>query len=124
MVLARFLHVAGVTVLVGGQLVLIAAVVPAARRAELGVDFMKSVGKRYAVLTGVALVLVIASGAYMAGELSLWSDSLLQVKLMLLVLLGLLIALHANAPQARILTAATTGLALVIVWLGIKLTYG
>lgn len=124
MVLARFLHIVGITVLIGGQLVLIGAVVPAVRRAELGGDVMKAVGKRYAALVGGALVLIVGSGAYMAGKLSLWSESLLQVKIILLVALLTLVGLHVASPNARVITAATTGIGLVIIWLGLELTYG
>lgn len=120
----RFLHLAGVLVFVGGQLTLALAVAPAVRRAGVRPEVMRSVGKRFGVLSGAALALAVGTGVAMASHFDLWSDSLLQVKLILLALVGATVFIHAMEPQTRVVSWAGVVASLVIVWLGVKLTYG
>jgi hypothetical protein len=63
-------------------------------------------------------VLVI-TGAAMASHLHKWSSSTLQVKLGLVVLVGLLIAWHMQRPEWHVLDAAIFLCSIAIVWLGI-----
>ena len=49
---------------------------------------------------------------------------MLQVKLMVLVLVGVLLGLHIATPQSRTVSVAVLGASLVIVWFGVELTYG
>jgi hypothetical protein len=67
---------------------------------------------------------LIGTGAAMASHLSLWSSPTLHAKLGLLVLVFVLVGLHVLSPRSRALSYATLAASLLIVWLGVKLTYG
>lgn len=123
MLLARLIHVLGFIALVGGQLTLIFAVVPAEHKFAGSREVMVSIGRRYGVIFGVALVALLASGAYMAGELQLWSSNLLHVKLMFVVLIVILVALHQLSERVRAFAWVNFLVSLLVVWLGLKLTY-
>ena len=51
----------------------------------------------------------------------LWDDSVLQVKLMVFVLIGVLIAFHLVSPESRAVAIAVFCASLVAVWLGVAL---
>jgi hypothetical protein len=55
----------------------------------------------------------------MASHYHKWSDSTLQVKLGLVVLVGILIGAHMRKPEWHVLDAALFAVSLAIVWLGI-----
>jgi uncharacterized membrane protein len=121
--LIRFLHVGGLIFFVGGQLALAVAVVPAVRRH--GADgAMRAIARRFGVASVVALVVVIATGAAMASRSDLWGASVLHAKLAVLVLVGVLMALHVATPESRSVSWATLAASLVVVWLGVRLTHG
>ena len=69
----------------------------------------------------VALAVLIATGVAMAAHFDLWEDGALQLKLLLVVLVGVLTALHAVAPRSRAVSIAALGTSLVVVWLGVDL---
>lgn len=119
----RYLHLLGLIFFVGGQLMLVVAVAPAVRRHGTE-EAMRTVARRFGVASGVALAVIVASGVAMASHYSLWHSSVLRTKLVLVVLVFVLTALHAVAPRARLLSLATLVVSLAIVWLGLKLTYG
>ena len=119
----RFLHVVAITVFVGGQLVLAVAVVPALRGRDEDTA-MRAVARRFGIASAAALVVLILTGAAMAGHLLLWSDPTLQAKLALLVLIGVLLALHVVTPYTRAVSLSVLAASLLIVWLGIRLTHG
>jgi putative copper export protein len=119
----RFLHVVALAFFVGGQLVLAIAVVPALRGREEDTT-MRAVARRFGIASAVALVVLIATGAAMAGHLARWSDPTLQAKLGLLVLIGVLLALHVVTPYTRAVSLSVLATSLLIVWLGIRLTHG
>ena len=66
----------------------------------------------------------IATGAALASHFELWDRPLLQAKLMLLVLVGVLVALHVMSTHTRAVSLGLAATSLLIVWLGVKLTYG
>ena len=70
--LVRFLHVLGIAFFVGGQLVLAAAVVPAVRR-HGDAEAMKAAARRFGAGSLVALGVLIATGAAMAGHYRRWA---------------------------------------------------
>jgi uncharacterized membrane protein len=119
----RFLHIVALVFFVGGQLMLAVAVAPAVRRHGTD-EAMRDVAKRFGIGSAVALVVVIATGIGMASHYSVWGSSVLQAKLALVGLVLVLIGLHTVAPRSRALSVATLVASLVIVWLGVKLTYG
>jgi len=119
----RFLHVLALAFFVGGQLVLAVAVVPGLRGRDDDTA-MRAVARRFGVASAVALAVLIATGAAMASHLSRWDDPTLQAKLGLLVLIGVLVALHVVTPYTRAVSLALLATSIVIVWLGIRLTHG
>jgi uncharacterized membrane protein len=121
--LIRFLHLLSVAFFVGGQLMLAAVVAPAIRRH--GTDAaMHTVARGFGKGSGVALVVLVATGVAMASHFERWGSSVLQAKLTLLVIVGVLLALHVVWPRRRWLSLATLVASLVIVWLGVDLAHG
>jgi hypothetical protein len=55
----------------------------------------------------------------MASHLHKWSDSTLQVKLGLVVLIALLIGAHMRKPEWHAIDAALFAVSLAVIWLGI-----
>jgi uncharacterized membrane protein len=119
----RFLHLTGVVFFVGGQLMLVVAVTPVLRAAGDEAT-MRSVAKRFGIGSAVALVVLLVTGAAMASHYDVWSDSVLQAKLGLLVLIGVLSGLHVVSAQTRLISLSLVAISLVIVYLGVKLTFG
>jgi uncharacterized membrane protein len=116
----RFLHVVGVLFFVGGQLMLVAAVAPALRRH--GTDAaMRDVARRFGVGSGLALVLLGATGVVLASHEAQWSSPTLHLKLAVIALVGVLLAVHVRRPRSRPLSLALLGASLVVVWLGLRL---
>jgi len=119
----RFLHVVAIAFFVGGQLVLAVAVVPALR-GRGDDDAMRAIARRFGIASAVALAVAIATGVAMAGHLHLWDDPTLQAKLGLLVLIGVLLALHVATPYTRAISLTVLATSILIVWLGLRLTHG
>jgi hypothetical protein len=119
----RFLHLAGVAFFVGGQLLLMVAVVPVLRAGGQR-EAMRSVARRFGIGSVLALTVVIATGVAMASHFAVWDRPVLQAKLMLLVLVGVLTALHIMSAETRAIAIALVACSLLILWLGVKLTFG
>jgi uncharacterized membrane protein len=119
----RFLHILAVVFFVGGQLMLVVAVAPAVRRRGDD-DTMRLIARRFGVGSVVALAVAVATGIAMASHFSLWSSDILQLKLMLLVLAGVLTGLHVLSPESRAVSYGVLASSLLVLWLGVKLTYG
>jgi uncharacterized membrane protein len=121
--LIRYLHVIAVAFFVGGQLMLVAAIVPAVRRLDARDEIMRAVAKRFGIGSLVALAVLFATGAAMASHFGLWSDGTLQAKLALLVLIAVLTGMHVVTPYTRAISIAVFVTSLVIVWLGVVLSH-
>jgi putative copper export protein len=121
--LVRFLHVIAVAFFVGGQLMLVVAVVPALRGRDDRAP-MRVAARRFAAGSVVALAVLVATGVAMASRLHLWQDDVLQLKLVVLVLVVVLAALHAVSPGSRTVQIAVFLCSLALVWLGVQLTHG
>ena len=67
--------------------------------------------------------MLVATGVAMASHLDRWHDDTLQLKLALVVLVGVLLGLHAVAPTSRVLSLTVLLVSLVIVWLGVELAH-
>jgi uncharacterized membrane protein len=120
--LIRFLHVVALAFFVGGQLVLVVAVVPAVRR-HGNEQAMRAMARGFGIGSLVAIAVLAGTGSAMASHLARWQDSLLQVKLMLVVLVGVLIAFHIVSPGNRAISVLVFLVSLAIVWLGVELTH-
>jgi uncharacterized membrane protein len=113
-----WLHLLAMAFFVGGQLMLAAVVVPVLRGApDRGA--LRVAARRFGVGTVIAVGVLVATGAAMASHLHKWSDSTLQVKLGLVVVVGVLIGAHMRRPEWHALDAAIFLVSLAIVWLGI-----
>ncbi len=113
-----WLHLLGMAFFVGGQLMLAAVVVPVLRSAgERGA--LRAAARRFGIGTLIAFAVLILSGTAMAAHFHRWGDSTLQVKLGLVVVVGILIGAHLRRPQSHALDAAVFLVSLAIVWLGI-----
>ena len=120
--LIRYLHVLAMAFFVGGQLVLVAAVVPVLGRGR-DRQSMRGIARRFGAGSLAALAVLLATGAAMASHFDAWDDARLQVKLGLVAVLGALVGWHISAPHRRILDGAVFVVSLVIVWLGIALAH-
>jgi len=112
-----WLHLLAMAFFVGGQLMLAAVVVPVLRGADRAA--LRSAARRFGVGTLIAVGVLVASGVAMAAHYHRWSDSTLQVKLGLVVLVGLLIVAHMRWPEQHAFDAAIFLVSIAIVWLGI-----
>jgi uncharacterized membrane protein len=121
--LIRLAHELAMAFFVGGQLVLVAALVPAVRRR--GDDaLMRDVGRRFGIGSVIALAVLAATGAAMAGHFERWEDDTLQLKLLLVVVVVALVGLHAVTPRSRALSIAVLTGSLAVAWLGVELAHG
>jgi putative copper export protein len=121
--LIRFLHLVGIVFFVGGQLVLLVAVTPVLRRG--GDDTLtRAIARRFGIASVAALALIVATGVAMASHLGAWDRPVLQAKLAVIVPIGVLSALHIASAKARAISIALIASSLLVVWLGVKLTYG
>ena len=113
-----WLHLVAMAFFVGGQLMLAAIVVPVLRTAE-DRSGLRAAARRFGIGTLIAVAILAGSGAAMASHYHRWSDSTLQVKLGLVVLVIALIALHLRRPEWHVVDAGIFAVSLAIVWLGI-----
>jgi putative copper export protein len=120
MTVVRFLHLLAVAFFVGGQLVLVAAITPVLR----GTEQMRPIARRFGMGTGVALAVIIATGAVMASHYHRWGDGTLHAKLALLVLVFILTGLHVVSERRRAISLALVTVSVVIVYLGVTLAHG
>jgi len=116
----RFLHLLGVAFFVGGQLVLV-AITPLLHDDR---ERMRAVAKRFGAGSGVALAVIMATGAAMASKYHLWSDGTLHAKLGLLVLVFVLTGLHVVTERRRAISLSIVVVSVAIMYLGVRLTYG
>jgi uncharacterized membrane protein len=114
-----WLHLLAMAFFVGGQLMLAAIVVPVLRTASEDRGPLRTAARRFGYGTLAAFVVLVATGSAMASHYHRWSDSTLQVKLGLVVLVVLLVGAHMRKPEWHVLDAAIFLVSLAIVWLGI-----
>jgi putative copper export protein len=118
----RFLHVLALALFVGGQLALVAVVVPVMRRQPDDVA-MRALGRRFGVASVVALGVLLATGIAMAERSGRWGDDTLQLKLVVLAFVAVLAAFHAITPRNRAISIAVFAGSLALVWLGVSLSH-
>ena len=75
--------------------------------------------RRFGWMSLAALAVLLVTGAWMATDRDLWSDSTLHAKLTLFVVAGGLILWHLKNGAAHWLQGAILLVSLVIVWLGV-----
>jgi uncharacterized membrane protein len=120
--LIRWLHLLAMAFFVGGQLVLVAAVVPALR-GEANRPQLRAVARRFGWGSLAALVVLLATGAAMADHFHVWGAEKLHIKLALVAVAGVLILWHMRRPQQHWIEGVVFVLSLAIVWLGVALSH-
>jgi uncharacterized membrane protein len=118
----RWLHLLAMAFFVGGQIVLLAAVVPALRNRDR--DALRAVARRFGWGSLAALAVLIATGSALAGHFHRWGEGTLHLKLTLVGLAVVLTLVHTRRPTWHALEGGVFVLSLVIVWLGIDLAHG
>ena len=118
--LVRFLHIVALALFVGGQIMLVVAIVPVLRGEPD--NLMLSVARRFGIASAVAIAVLLATGIAMASHYSRWEDDTLKAKLAVLVLVAVLTGLHIASPQSRALSFGIAASSLLFVWIGVVLT--
>ncbi len=111
-----WLHLLAMAFFVGGQLMLAAIVVPVLRGERAA---LRAAARRFAIGTLIAVGVLVITGVAMASHEHRWSDSTLQVKIGLVVVVAALIGVHMRRPTWHALDAAIFLVSIAIVWLGI-----
>jgi uncharacterized membrane protein len=119
----RYLHVLAMAFFVGGQLFLVAAVVPTLR-GDADRERLRAVARRFGWGTLVAIAVLIATGIAMASRYDQWSDGKLHVKLALVATVAVLVVWHMRRPALHLLEGLIFVASLAIVWLGLSLAHG
>jgi uncharacterized membrane protein len=117
-----WLHLIAMAFFIGGQMMLAFVVVPILRGgAENSPEraALRAAARRFGIGTLIAVGVLVLTGAAMASHLHKWSDSTLQVKLGLVVLIALLIGAHMRKPEWHAIDAALFAVSLAVIWLGI-----
>ena len=118
----RWLHVLAMALFVGGQIVLVAAVIPALRGKDR--EGLRAIARRFGWASLMALGVLIATGSALAGHDDRWSSGTLHVKLALVAAVAALIVWHMRRPGAHALEGLIFLASLAIVWLGLALAHG
>ena len=118
----RWLHLLAMAFFVGGQLVLVAAVVPALRHRDR--DGLRAIARRFGWGSLVALAVLAGTGAAMASDLDRWDDGTLHLKLAVVAATAALILAHIKWPKLHALEGATFLLSLIVVYLGTEIAHG
>jgi uncharacterized membrane protein len=119
----RWLHLLAMAFFVGGQLLLAGAIVPVLRGEPDRVR-LRAIARRFGHGTLVAIAVLIATGAAMAGHYHLWSSGTLHAKLGFVAAVAVLVVWHIRRPANHALDGLIFLGSLVIVWLGISLAHG
>jgi len=118
----RVLHLLAMAFFVGGQLLLVAALVPVLRGDETR-PLLRRIARRFGAGSVVALVVLIATGAALAGRFDRWDDGTLHVKLALVVLTAGLVVWHTLRPGRHAIEGVVFVASLAIVALGVSLAH-
>ena len=120
--LIRWLHLISMAFFVGGQLFLAAVVVPVLRGGE-NKEPIRRVARRFGVGSAIAILVLVITGSLMASHFHRWGETDLQIKLTLVVVVGLLIGWHTRKPELHVLEGLVFLASLAIVWLGIAIAH-
>ena len=120
--LVRAIHLLAMAFFVGGQLFLVAALVPVEQGAPDRAR-MRAVARRFAWGTLAALGVLLATGAALATHFGQWAQPALHAKLALVAIVGLAVVWHMRRPERRALEGVIFVASLAIVWLGLTLAH-
>ncbi|MGH2879265.1 MAG: hypothetical protein ACRDK4_06660 [Solirubrobacteraceae bacterium] len=119
----RWIHLLAMAFFVGGQMLLVAAVLPVERRSP-DRERLRPIARRFGYGTLGAIAVLAATGSAMASHLHLWGDSTFQLKLGLVLVVVILVVWHIRRPTMHVLAAAMFLVSLAIVWIGLYLSNG
>ena len=122
MTLLRYLHLLAMAFFVGGQLFLVAAVVPSLR-AEADRERLRTIARRFGYGTLAAVAVLIGTGIPLASHFHQWESGTLHIKLALVAVVAGLVIWHMRRPQLHALEGAIFVGSLAIVWLGVSLAH-
>ena len=114
----RWLHLLAMAFFVGGQLFLVAAVVPSLR-ADADRERLRTIARRFGWGTLVAIAVLIGTGVPLASHFHQWESGTLHIKLALVAVVAGLVVWHMRRPQLHALEGAIFVGSLAIVWLGL-----
>ena len=118
----NYLHLVAMAFFVGGQLVVVAAVLPV-ERAAADRTRLRAIARRFGIGSLVALAVLAATGTAMAIHEDYWGSGILQLKLIVVGIVVVMTSLHLIWPRVHQLSAAILVASLVIVWLGLNLAH-
>jgi uncharacterized membrane protein len=118
----RWLHVIAMALFVGGQLVLVAAIVPVLRGSQR--EALRAIARRFGWASLGALGVLVATGSALVDRGARWDSGTLQVKLALVATVIGLIVWHMRRPDAHAIEGLVFVVSLAIVWLGLALAHG
>jgi uncharacterized membrane protein len=120
--LVRYLHLLAMAFFVGGQLFLVAAVVPTLRGDD-DRERLRAIARRFGWGTLAAIAVLIATGIPLTTHFHQWDSGTLHVKLSLVAVVAGLIVWHMRRPQMHVLEGAIFLGSLAIAWLGVSLAH-
>ena len=111
--LVLYVHILGATVWIGG-LIVVAALVPAVRKATTDREVIRAIARRFGVVSWIALGTLVLTGAWMAAT-RVW-DTVLITKVSLVLVSAILAGWHTMAArnQSPALRGAIQGVILVL----------
>ena len=119
-----WVHLVAMAFFVGGQLMLVVAVVPVLKGKDDG-EPMRAVARKFGYGTLVSLAVLIASGVAMGIHEKVFTNKALatefNAKMGLIALVGVLIIVHLRKPKLHVLDALIFIGSLAIVWLGVSI---
>lgn len=118
----HYLHLLAMAFFVGGQLVVVAAVVPVERRFSDPAR-LRAIARRFGIGSLIALVILASTGSAMAFHEGYWDDGTLQLKLVIVGLVVALTTLHLVWPRLRVLQVVIFVASLAAVWLGLNIAH-
>lgn len=118
----HYLHLLAMAFFVGGQLVVVSAVLPVERRSSDRTR-LRAIARRFGIGSLLALVVLAATGTAMAIHGGYWDDGTLQLKLAVVALVVVLTTLHLIWPRVHAFSAVILFASLVIVWLGLNIAH-
>ena len=122
MTLVRYLHLLAMAFFVGGQLFLVAAVVPTLRGDD-DRERLRAIARRFGSGTLAAIAVLIATGIPLATRFHQWDSGTLHLKLALVAAVAGLVVWHMRRPQLHPLEGAIFLGSLAIAWLGVSLAH-
>jgi uncharacterized membrane protein len=118
----RYLHLLAMAFFVGGQLFLVAAVVPSLR-GEPERERLRAIARRFGWGTLAAITVLIGTGIPLASHFHQWESATLHVKLALVAAVAALVVWHMRRPQMHALEGLIFVGSLAIAWLGVSLAH-